>query len=156
VSRALALLLAGAAAAAVACGGSDGDASGAGGLSWVGEPQVTVSPDVPGVRIVTGRVRNESLRRLELASSDLRLKTAEGQSLEADFGFVGAYVRPDQPRNRSEEGLPESERERVGLAARLEPGATTAITGSWRVPKRPAGALRIDYRTGFLPIPSPK
>ena len=130
------------------CGGGEDSQGGGRDLVWTAKPSVIESSEVRGARILMGRVRNDSLRRIELRSRDLRMLDAGGERVKASFGFVGAYVRPDQPRNRLEEGLPDVERRRVGLILTLEPGDAAPLTASW-VHGRPE---RIDYGKGSLPI----
>ena len=83
------------------CGG-DSDSAGTGDLSWAGQPRVTASPDVPGVRIVTGRVRNDSLRRLRLSARDLGRR---GFDRDTGFGLLDigeALSRKPTPRDPGE------------------------------------------------------
>lgn len=137
-----------AALAVAGCGGGEDSQGGDRALVWADKPRVVESSEVKGARILMGRVRNNSLRRIELLSKDLRMLDAGGGRVKASFGFVGAYVRPDQPRNRPEEELPDVEKRRVGLIVTLEPGDAAPLTASW-VDGRPE---RIDYGKGSLPI----
>jgi len=136
------------------CGGDgESDRSAGGALAWSQKPTVVSSTEVTGARVLTGRVRNDSLRAVKLRSRDLRLLDRGGRRVEADFGFVGAYVRPDQPRNRSEEGVPESEQRRVGAVVKLEPGDFAPLSASW-IERGPGGPpARLDYGSGSLSVP---
>ena len=140
------------AAATLAIGGcGGGDRGSAGQLSWSGEPRVLRPPTLPGDRILSGRVTNDSLEVIELEASDLELVDTSGDMIEANAIFLEGYVKPLESRNRqSQETI--DERRRRGLEARIEPGETAPVTVSWHQPREQAPD-RIEYGSGSLPLP---
>jgi hypothetical protein len=115
---------------------------------------VVVPPTLPGERILTGTVRNDSLRRLELKAESVRLLDADGRQIEADAGFLGGYVAPDEAQNREPDldDVSEDEQRRRGRILRLEPGRTAPLSVSWRARRGQRSPVRIDYGPGFLPV----
>ena len=147
-TRALAAALA--LAAIAGCGGGDGGASGD--LVWVAGPRVLVPPALPGDRILRGRVQNDSLRRIELDSTDLRLVSHDGRRVSGSTAFLGSFIRSVEPYNSGPLDLPDDELERLGRKLKLDPGDRAPLTVSWRESQgRPS---QIDYGTGSLSVPS--
>lgn len=131
------------------CGsGEEGDA---GRLEWDGTPRVLTPPTLPNDRILSGRVRNESLRRVTLEAAELKLLDAEGRDLDASPIFLEGYVEPLESRNRPSLETT-GERIRRGLEARIDPGKTAPLTVSWR-DEAGRRAARLDYGTGSLALP---
>jgi hypothetical protein len=140
-----------AAALPLGCGGDD---SATGDLVWTDRPQVYRQPTLPRDRVLVGVVRNDSLRRIEIAAEDVRAVDRGGDALRGNATFVGGYVHPLYPPTRPPEGgLPESELERTGRKLRLEPGKTAPLSIAWRIPRGVDAPVQIDYGSGRLPIP---
>ncbi|MDQ4025007.1 MAG: hypothetical protein M3217_05895 [Actinomycetota bacterium] len=134
------------------CGGDD--ETGTGDLVWTKRPAVYRQPTLPRDRVLVGIVRNDSLRRIEIAAEDVRAVDRDGDALRGNATFVRGYIRPLYPPTRPPEGgLPESELERTGRKLRLEPGKTAPLSIAWRVPRGGDAPVQIDYGSGLLPIP---
>ena len=79
VRRAL-LVLALAPSALTGCGGGDGSASGD--LVWEKPPSVSTPETLPDDRVATGRIRNDSLRQVDLKATDIRVVDASEDVLD--------------------------------------------------------------------------
>jgi hypothetical protein len=135
------------------CGG--GDDAGTGDLVWAKGPQVFKQATLPRDRVLVGTVRNDSFERLTIDAGDVRAVDADGEQLRGNATFVRGYIHPLYPPTRPPEGgVPESELERTGRRLRLEPGKTAPLSIAWRVAPGQKRPVRIDYGTGWLPIPA--
>jgi hypothetical protein len=135
----------------VGCGGGEGDV---GGLVWTRAPRVFRAPDLPRDRILTGIVRNDSLRTIAVEARDVRVVDAGGDELRSDTTFVRGYLHGLYPPMRPPPGgLPEAERLRVGHAVKLRPGEATRLSVAWRLPNAAARAARIEWGAGSLAVP---
>ena len=151
MTRASALVLL-AAVALAGCGG-DGERRGSGqGLIWDAEPSLVVPERLPDDRIVTGVVRNDSLRALRVEAKDLRLVDAEGRRIPGSAVFTNGYLHGLYPRAR-EPQLSDAELQRLGRRASLTPGKTVPLTVSWREKKGAGPPVAIDWGAGTLPLP---
>jgi hypothetical protein len=130
------------------CGG--GDDLGSGDLVWEQKPRVFTNPKLPDDRVLTGRVRNDSLEVVTLVARDLEVRTEGGDEMENGAIFSPTFIRGVFPQNRGDD-IPESEQLRIGLRARLEPGKTAPLTVSWR--QQGERAVLVDYGAGALPVP---
>jgi hypothetical protein len=149
-----AVVLGAALAAALPLGCGGGDHAGAGDLVWDKRPQVYRQPTLPRDRVLVGTVRNDSLRRVRLVAEDLRAVDRDGNTLRGNATFVRGYIHPLYPPTRPPEGgIPESELERTGRQMRLDPGKTAPVSVAWRVSPGGKPPVRIDYGSGWLPIP---
>lgn len=148
------LLLALALACAIGgCGGGDGGGSKAGGeLIWDKKPSLIVPKTLPNDRIVIGVVRNDSLRKVQVDSKELRLVDGTGRQVPGSAVFLNGYLHGLFPPTR-EPQLSEQELERIGRRARLTPGKTVPLTVSWREKKGQRSPVRIDWGAGTLPLP---
>lgn len=154
----LALALAAAAALApVACGGSgDGEAAAAGDLVWAKKPIVFVHQTLRNDRVLSGEVRNDSLRQVRIDAADLRLLTADGEEVDGSAVFLSTYAHQLFPPTRPPKGgIPEKELLRLGVKAKIDPGKTAPLTMSWRQKPGDDPPVRIDTGGGSLPIPEP-
>ncbi|MEX2196514.1 MAG: hypothetical protein WD844_14610 [Thermoleophilaceae bacterium] len=149
----LALVLAAAALTLPGCGGDDRDAA-AGDLVWTKDPLVFAPETLPDDRVLSGELRNDSLRRVELAAEDLRLVSADGDEVDGSAVFLDTYAHQLFPPTREPEGgIPEQELLRLGVKARIEPGETAPLTISWRQPSGAERPVRVDTGLGSLPVP---
>jgi hypothetical protein len=139
-----------AAAALAGCGGDD--RSGEGDLVWEKEPRIYRPPNLPDDRILQGRVRNDSLKPVELDARDLRVEDEDGDSLKSAGSFLQSFARGLYPPTREPDPVPEDELLRTGRKARIEPGKSVPVTVSWRETNGRAGA-RVRYDGASLPIP---
>jgi hypothetical protein len=152
VRRAALLLLVASLHAAAGCGGGgDGAAQGGSGpLVWT-EPPLRFTPEtLPGDSIVTGKLRNEGLRRLRVDLPDLRVRDADGDDVAAQPIFLQTFGKSLWSPGRGPEQLPESELLRTGRIAWLDPGETVPFTVAWRGRAAPT---RIEYDGGWVPVP---
>lgn len=131
--------------------GTDGGGE-PGPLAWRAEPRVVVPERLPSDRILTGRVRNDSLERVRIRAGDVAPVDAEGREVQGTATFAESFLHGLHPPTREPPRLPESELRRTGRLAVIEPGRTARLTVSWRIEggRRP---VRVDYGQGSLPIP---
>ena len=132
------------------CGGGGEDA---GELRWQGRPLVFRAEGLPGDRILSGRLRNESLRRLDLEARELTLVDSDGHRLRTNALFLTGFVHGLYPPTREPGKVPDSELLRTGRIARILPGKSTPVTVSWRIPAGQRRPVRLEYPGGTLPVP---
>jgi hypothetical protein len=139
--------------AALALGRHGASDQGSGRLAWTGRPQVFIPPRLPHDRVLTARVRNDSLRQIRLSAADLRLTDASGRTVDAAAVFLDSFMHGLYPPTRQPQQISKRELVRTGRLAVLRPGASVPLTVAWR---RGGGAgvpLRLDYGAGSLPMP---
>ena len=130
------------------------DDEGVGDLAWVKRPNVYRQATLPRDRVLVGTIRNDSLRPIKVAATDVRPVDEGGNALRGNATFVRGYVHPLYPPTRPPAGgLPESELERTGRQLRLEPGQKAPLSVAWRLTPGAEAPVRIDYGSGSLPIP---
>lgn len=154
VLAAVALL---AAALALVAGGSSeragaADAAGAGPLVWKAPPRVYVAPGMPQDRILSGVVRNDSTGIAEVEARGVQVVDEDGGRLKTAAIFMGSFARGLYAGSRTEQAS-DIERRRTGRLLRIGPGGEQPVTVSWRTRPDQAGAVRIDYGGGSLPVP---
>ena len=142
--------LAFAAAAVAGCGG--GDRGGEGDLVWDKKPRVYRPPNLPDDRVLQGRVRNDSLKPVDLAARELTVEDENGDELKSAATFLQNFARGLYPPTREPDPVPEDELLRTGRKARIAPGKSVPVTVSWRVTNGRVAA-RIRYEGGSLPLP---
>jgi hypothetical protein len=141
-----------AAALPLACGG--GEDTGIGDLVWAGPPKVYRQATLPRDRVLVGRIRNDSLRPIKVAATDIHAVDENGDPLRGNATFIRGYIHPLYPPTRPPPGgLPESELERTGRQLRLRPGRTAPLSVAWRLGAGGGRPVRIEYGSGWLPIP---
>ena len=133
---------------AAGCGGSP--AGGSGPLAWTEPPLVFTPETTPGDRILTGRLRNDGLRRLRVDLPDLRVRDAGGDGVAAQPVFLQTFGKSLWSPGRGPAQLPETELLRTGRLAWLKPGETVPFTMAWRAPAEPS---RIEYEGGWVGVP---
>jgi hypothetical protein len=140
--------------AALPLGCSDDEGMGVGDLVWVQPPKVYREATLPRDRVLVGRIRNDSLRPIKVAASDVRAVDEDGDALRGNATFIRGFIHPLYPPTRPPPGgLPESELVRTGRELRLEPGKTAPLSVAWRLAPGAKAPVRIDYGRGSLPIP---
>ena len=127
-------------------------AGGAGQLTWVAPPRVYVAPGMPRDRILSGVVRNDSVRVAEVAAGDISVFTAEGDRLKSAGIFLGAFSRGLYAGPRKGQASDIEER-RTGRLLRVGPGAEQPLTVSWRTGPAGQAGTRIEYGSGSLAVP---
>jgi hypothetical protein len=133
------------------CGGDD--EAGFGRLSWETGPKIYKPETLPHDRILSGMVRNESLRRVDLVAKRLKLLDEDGHRVAGSGIFLAGFGRGLYPPTRQPKLLPKSERLRTGVEARIQPGDSVPLTMSWRLVRGRKPPVRIEYGGGSLPIP---
>ncbi|HVE67076.1 MAG TPA: hypothetical protein VNB64_00705 [Solirubrobacteraceae bacterium] len=152
-----------AAAALSACGGGGGSDGGGGAgagesrtgeLVWEREPLVFRVRRIPTDRVLVGRVRNDSLRPLDIRSADVGVRDGGGRRLRSFAQFTESYVHGIYPAYQKPDPLPADEQERLGLIVRILPGDSAPLVVSYRTTPRDRGRLRVEWKRGSLPVPT--
>jgi hypothetical protein len=134
------------------CGGDDsGDA---GPLTWQARPRLFAPEGLPSDRVLNGRVRNESLRRVDLRAEELKLLDEGGRRVAGSAIFRYGFVHGLYPPTREPSKVPDAELLRTGRIARILPGRSVPLTISWRTRAGDGRPVRIDYGRGALDIPA--
>jgi hypothetical protein len=142
--------------AAGGCGGNGGGpavAAGAGDgpLRWAAPPQVYTPETLPGDRILTGRLRNQSVRRVRVSLADVKVLARDGSAVAAQPVFLQTFGKSLWSPGRGPDAMPDTELQRTGRLAYVAPGAEVPITVAWHARSgRPAA---VDYGDGLLPVP---
>jgi hypothetical protein len=139
-------------AAAVLCGCGGGDGSrGPGPLSWAERPLLFTPETLPGDRILTGKLRNDSTRRVRVDLPDVRMLAADGDAVPATPVFLQTFGKTLWAAGRGPSQVPDTELQRTGRIAVLSPGEEVPLTIAWHAADgEPA---RVDYGEGSLPLP---
>jgi hypothetical protein len=151
--RRAAVLAALAAVALAGCGssGSHVSGSGAGPLKWAEEPLLFTPDTLPGDRILTGYLRNESVRRVRVNLPDVRVLARNGDVVAAAPVFLNTFGKSLWSPGRGPEQMPESELVRTGRIAHLEPGEQIPFTVAWHAEDGEPAV--VDYGAGSLRVP---
>ena len=122
-------------------------------LSWAAQPRVLTPATLPDDRILSGEIRNTSLRRVRLEARDIRIETANGERVEGTATFTAGFLHGLYPPMRQPGKLSESELRRLGRLAILEPRQTVPVTLAWRLERGKPRPVRVSYGQGSLPVP---
>jgi hypothetical protein len=140
--------------AAAGCGGGGpahaGDGSGP--LRWAAAPELFTPATLPGDRILTGTLRNQSVRRVRVNLTDVRVLARNGDPIAgAQPVFLQTFGKSLWSPARGPDVMPDSELLRTGRLAFLRPGEEVPITVAWHARSgRPAA---VDYGAGLVPVP---
>jgi hypothetical protein len=148
---AAAAVLAASVALAAGCGsGDDGPRA-----AWVAKPKpvVVVHPELPGDRLLIGRVRNATGKELRLDNRAVRVLDRDGRPVRTTVRFNlsaahGLYSPADEPRER-----PRFERERLGDAATLLPGRSVPLVVAWHAGPAARAPVTVDLGPASLTVP---
>jgi hypothetical protein len=141
-----------AAAALAGCGGSEGNVGGGSGpLRWAEEPLLFTPETLPGDRILTGTLRNDSVRRVRVELPDIRVLASDGDPVEATPVFLNTFGKTLWSPGRGPEQMPETELARTGRIAFLRPGEEVPFTVAWRAADGEPAV--VDYGEGSLRVP---
>jgi hypothetical protein len=121
-------------------------------VAWDGMPVVAQHPEIPGDRIATGKLRNDSDEELRLEAADAKVVDARGKPLPATVIFAAGVSHSLYPPRDSPRETPQKQLERLGLAATIEPGASVPVTAAWHAAD--GVAARIELGTGSLELPA--
>jgi hypothetical protein len=138
---------------AAAVAGVVGSAGGAtsGPVGWSGKADVFRHPTLPRDRVLTGMLRNEGDRGLRIDLGDVRLVTEDGSRVPAAPVFLQTFGHGLWAAGRGPQVWPDSELQRTGRIARLEPGDEVPLTVSWHAADGEPD--RIEYGAGSLQVP---
>jgi hypothetical protein len=148
--------LAAALAAAVlfgGCGGSGGKVAGQGSgpLKWAEEPLLFTPDTLPGDRILTGYLRNDSVRRVRVNLPDVRVLARNGDRVAASPIFLNTFGKQLWSPGRGPNVMPDSELVRTGRIAFLRPGQRIPFTVAWHA--KDGKPAVVDYGAGSLRVP---
>jgi len=131
------------------CGGDDGGPA----LTWGTAPNVRTPPDLEGDRVLRGQIRNDTDEAVRVTADDVRVLAADGKRLPTAATFIAGYAHRMFPPTREPRNLPESERERLGDVAVIQPGQQAAVTVSWRLRSKADRAATIDFGAAKVEVP---
>ena len=126
---------------------------GSGDLAWAGSPRVFTPSRLPHDRVLSARLRNDSLREVRLSVQDLRLEDEMGRRVDATAVFLDSFVHGLYPPTRQPRQVSDSELRRTGRLAVVAPGASVPLTVAWRRGRGAGPPLRLRYGSGYLPVP---
>ncbi len=158
----IALALAVAALAAVGvvalAGGSGGEAGAGGGdprprFAWSGTPQVDAPRYLPRDRVLSGKLRNESLRDVKLVANNIRIVDAAGRPVRSTARFLAAYTHGLYPPTQRPKTPNPNEQQQLGEIVTIKPQQVVPLTLSWRVPKGGKQPERVDFGGASLALP---
>jgi hypothetical protein len=137
--------------------GSDGSASAAAAtgpvrLAWKDSPRMIRVAELPNDRILTGRVRNTSLRPVDLSVDRIVIVDARGKRLASTARFLQAFAHGLYPPSMHVKGG-KFERTRMGQIATVKPGQDLPLTLSWRLASSTAQPLEVRFGGGSLALP---
>jgi hypothetical protein len=139
------------AALVAGCGGDDQPPNDA--LVWFDAPAVIVPPTLKQDRILRAEVRNDSDESVRVEVGAIKVYDDRGRPVKASATFAEGYLHSLYPPTRGPATLPDTELERLGKLAEIQPGKTATLTVSWREPAGRRTAATIDYGRGTLSIP---
>lgn len=152
VVAAVALVAALAAALAVALtGDAGGDEAGA--LAWSGPTRIAKVALLPRDRVLTGRLRNTSLRPLRLDADDVRVLDADGRTVRSAARFAAGFGHALYSPADAPDEVPARQAERLGEALTVRPGETVPVSVGWRV--EPGGGQPVELRVGKAALALP-
>ncbi len=121
-------------------------------LAWKGKPQLILVPELPRDRILTGRVRNTSLRAVDLAADRIEIVDARGRPLRSTARFLQGFVHGLYSWSAGVKGS-KFERTRLGQIATIKPGQDLPLTLSWRLPATGPEPVEVRFGGGSLALP---
>ena len=121
-------------------------------LQWKDEPDLILVPELPRDRILTGSIRNASLRAVDLESERVQILDAAGHRLKATALFSQHFSHGLYPWSMHVKGS-KFERRRTGKLATIKPGQDVPLTLSWRVASDGAEPVEVRFDGGTLALP---
>jgi hypothetical protein len=122
-------------------------------LQWKEEPELILVPELPRDRILTGQLRNASLRPVDLDTERVRILDADGRSLRSTALFSQGFSHGLYPWSMNVKGS-KFERRRLGRIATIKPGQAVPLTLSWRVPEGGSEPVEVRFDGGRLSLPA--
>ena len=133
-------------------GGATQAATGTAQLEWKTKPSLILVPELPRDRILTGSIRNASLRAVDLQSERVQILDASGHRLKSSALFAQQFSHGLYPWSMRVKGS-EFERRRTGKLATIKPGQDVPLTLSWRVPSGGREPVEVRFDGGRLALP---
>ncbi len=127
-------------------------ANGTARLQWKAKPTVILVPSLPRDRILTGELRNASLRSVDLDTEQVAILDAKGHRLRSTAKFTQHFSHGLYPWSWHVKGG-KSERTRIGKIATIKPGEAVPLTLSWRVPEGGSEPVEVRFDGGTLSLP---
>jgi hypothetical protein len=121
-------------------------------LQWKRKPSLILVPSMPRDRILTGSIRNASLRAVDLESERVQILDAAGHRLKATALFAQHFSHGLYPWSMRVKGS-KFERRRTGKIATMKPGQDVPLTLSWRVAAGGTEPVEVRFDGGTLPLP---
>ena len=121
-------------------------------LQWKAKPSLLLVPSMPRDRILSGRVRNASLRAVDLATDRVQIRDAAGRRLKATALFAHHFSHGLYPWSMHVKGS-KFERRRTGKIATIKPGQDVPLTLSWRVAADGTEPVEVRFDGGTLALP---
>ena len=132
--------------------GASQAATGSAQLQWKGKPNLILVPELPRDRILTGSIRNASLRSVDLESERVQILDAAGRRLPATALFAQHFSHGLYPWSMHVKGS-KFERRRLGKIATIKPGQAVPLTLSWRLGSAGAEPVEVRFDGGTLALP---
>ena len=121
-------------------------------LQWKAKPNLILVPELPRDRILTGSIRNASLRPVDLESERVQILDAAGRRLKATALFAQTFSHGLYPWSMHVKGS-KFERRRTGKIATIKPGQAVPLTLSWRVASGGSEPVEVRFDGGTLALP---
>ena len=122
-------------------------------LAWEGKPEVFEVKGLPRDRILTGRVRNTSLRPVDVSVDRIEIVDGQGKPLKSTARFLAAFAHGLYPPAQQVKPPGKFERTRLGEIATLKPGQALPLTLSWRVAPGGSAPTEVRFGGGSLDLP---
>lgn len=122
-------------------------------VGWAGEPEIASNGNLPRDAIAFGRVRNNTLRAIDLEARDLVVVDDKGRRWRTSGRFMQGFAHGLWPPGGKVQNRSDFERERLGEIAKLDPGETAPLTVGWTRPPGAGKPVRIELGGPTLPIP---
>ncbi len=104
-----------------------------GGVNWVGDPQIATPAELPGDRVLTGHIRNDSSAALRLDGATAELRDDRGRTITGVVTYARGFTHGLYgPGVSPKEAMPDFLATRLGMTEVVEPGETVPVTISWR------------------------
>jgi hypothetical protein len=145
-----ALALAGVVVALLLLTGSAGGEQGK--LVLAGKTTV-VQSGKPTDRVLVGKLRNDSLKDIDLRADDVRVLAADGREIRSTARFLAGFAHPLFAWSQEPKDIGDYERTRLGEMVTIKPGETAPLVLSWRLASAGEKAERADFGPASITLP---
>ena len=121
-------------------------------LQWKEKPSLILVPELPRDRILTGQLRNASLRAVDLDTERVQILDAAGHACAPPRCSPSSFSHGLYPWSMNVKGS-KFERRRTGKIATIKPGQAVPLTLSWRVPQGGSEPVEVRFDGGTLALP---